>query len=151
MPEKVYHTPFPTVCCASASALLLQSDGKIVVAGALTSKLNMPPAANDVGFGMVRYFPNGAIDLTFGSGGVAIVDLGVNAPLSAAYALAIQSNGDLLAAGAAGGTILNNKVTSSFGLSRFTSTGALDTTFGSRGTVITTVASLEVSIHGCPA
>jgi uncharacterized delta-60 repeat protein len=130
---------------ASASALLLQSDGKIVVAGALTSKLNMPPAANDVGFGMVRYFPNGAIDLTFGSGGVAIVDLGVNAPLSAAYALAIQSNGDLLAAGAAGGTILNNKVTSSFGLSRFTSTGALDTTFGSRGTVITTVARGQYS------
>ena len=99
---------------AAASALLLQSDGKIVVAGALTSKLKAPPAANDVGFGIVRYNPNGSIDTTFGTGGAAAAEFGVNAPLSAAFALAIQSNGDLVAAGAAGGKIVANKVTSSW-------------------------------------
>jgi len=130
---------------AAASALLLQPDGKIVVAGALTSKLNVPPTVNDVGFGIVRYSPNGAIDRTFGNGGVAIADFGVNAPVSGAFAVAIQTNGDLVAAGAASGKLVSNSVTSSFGLARFTSSGQLDTSFGKGGTVITTVASGQFS------
>jgi hypothetical protein len=73
------------------------------------------------------------------------VDFGVNAPISGAFALAIQSNGDLVAAGAAGGTAVNNNIVSSFGLTRFTSAGTLDTTFGTKGKVITTVASGQYS------
>jgi uncharacterized delta-60 repeat protein len=130
---------------ASASALVLQSDGKIVVAGSLTSSLNVPATRNDIGFGIVRYSSNGALDKSFGTGGSAIVDFGVNAPISGAFALAIQSNGDLVAAGAAGGAAVNNNIVSSFGLTRFTSAGTLDTTFGTKGKVITTVASGQYS------
>ena len=143
--DKTFGSSGTAASVPSASALLLQSDGKILVAGSLTSELSPPPAANDVGFGIVRYSANGAIDRSFGTGGVAIADFGVNAPVSGAFALAIQSNGDLVAAGAAGGTISQNKVTSSFGLARFTSTGKLDTSFGSKGRVMTTVASNQYS------
>ena len=122
---------------ASASALLLQSNGKIVVAGTLTSKIAVPPAINDVGFGIVRYSANGAIDSTFGTGGVAVADFGATFPLSGAFALAIQSNGDLVAGGAAGAQPTGGN-TSSFGLARFTSAGVLDTTFGTGGEVTTT-------------
>jgi uncharacterized delta-60 repeat protein len=125
----------------SASALLLQSDGKIVVAGALTSKLNALPAANDVGFGIIRYTSSGAIDKTFGSGGVAIADFGANAPLSGAFALAIQSNDEIVAAGAAAQGAANLSFDSAFGLARFTSTGQLDSSFGSGGLVTTTIVS----------
>ena len=111
----------------------------------ITSKLSPPPAANNVGFGIVRYSANGMIDRSFGKGGVALVDFGGSAPMSAAYAVAIQSNGDIVAAGAAAGAIFQNKIVSSFGLTRFTSTGALDTSFGSGGTVITTLATGQYS------
>jgi uncharacterized delta-60 repeat protein len=123
---------------ASASALVLQSDGKIVVAGASTSKLNAPLTASDVGFGIVRYGSNGALDRTFGKGGVATTDFGATAPQTSAFALAIQSNGDIVAGGAAGITA-GDTFTSSFGLSRFTSTGTLDPTFGTGGIVITPI------------
>jgi uncharacterized delta-60 repeat protein len=143
--DKTFGSSGTAASLASASAVLLQSDGKIVIAGSLTSKLNAPPTGDDVGFGIVRYSSNGSIDKSFGSGGVAIADFGVNAPVSGAFALAIQSNGDLIAAGSAGGTIVDNKIVSSFGLTRFTSAGKVDTTFGSKGRVITTVASGQYS------
>jgi len=143
--DKTFGSAGTVASVASASSLLVQSDGKIVVAGSLTSKLNTPGTANDVGFGIIRYSSNGVLDSSFGAKGVAMVDFGVNAPVSGAFALAIQSNGDLVAAGAAGGTVFENKIVSAFGLARFTSAGKLDTTFGSNGTVITTVATGQYS------
>ena len=135
----------------ASAALVLQSDGKIVIAGSLTSKLNAPSTANDVGYGIARYSSNGTLDKSFGSKGVAIVDFGAKAPVSGAFALAIQSNGDLVAAGSAGGTAFENKIVSGFGLTRFTSAGKLDTTFGSNGTVITTLATGQYSWVACLA
>jgi uncharacterized delta-60 repeat protein len=143
--DKTFGSLGTVASVASASALVLQSDGKIVIAGSLTSKLNAPATANDVGFGIVRYRSNGTLDKSFGTNGIAIVDFGANAPVSGAFALAIQSNGDFVAAGAAGGTIFQNKIVSAFGLTRFTSAGKLDTTFGSKGIVITTVATGQYS------
>jgi uncharacterized delta-60 repeat protein len=132
---------------ASAAALLLQGDGKIVAAGSLTSKLNAPPAGNDVGFGVVRYTASGITDKTFGSGGVAVVDFGTNAPLSGAFAIAIQSNGELVAGGAAAQGALNLSFDSAFGLARFTTTGALDTSFGTGGLVTTTLVSGSSNVY----
>ena len=137
--DKTFGSAGTTSSVASASALLLQSDGKIVVAGSLTSKLNSPSFANNIGFGVVRYAADGVVDTSFGSGGVAVLDFGSNAPVSGAFSVAIQSNGDLVAAGAAGGTLFQNKVVSAFGLTRFTGDGKPDTSFGSKGRVITTV------------
>jgi len=144
-PDKTFGASGVAASVASASALLLQSDGKIVVAGAITSKLNAPQTASDIGFGLVRYNSDGSIDTKFGTGGVAITDFGSNAPDSGDFAVAIQSNGDIVAAGAAAVEKSGSLSSSSFGLSRYTSAGKLDTTFGSHGRVITTVASGQVS------
>jgi uncharacterized delta-60 repeat protein len=130
---------------ASASALLLQSDGKIVVAGAITSKLGAAGSVNDVGFGIVRYNPNGTLDGTFGTGGVAITDFGAANPVSGPFAAALQSNGDLVAAGVAGVAASGTLSTAGFGLSRYTSAGQVDTTFGTNGIVVTNIGSDHTS------
>ena len=92
---------------AFASAVALQSDGKIVVAGQASS--------NDVvGFGLARYHPSGTLDTTFGGDGLVITDIGVGG--SRASALAIQPHdGRLVAAGLA---ILDNNL--DFALARYT-------------------------------
>jgi uncharacterized delta-60 repeat protein len=136
-----------TASVASGSALLLESDGKLAVAGSITSKVNAPPATNDVGFGVARYNLNGAPDMTFGTGGVAVADFGANLPLSGAFALAIQSNGELVAAGAAAQGPFNVGFDSAFGLARFTTSGALDTSFGTDGLVTTTLASGTTNVY----
>jgi uncharacterized delta-60 repeat protein len=116
---------------AGVSSIVLQADGKFIVAGAITSKLINPPGANRTGFGLVRYNPNGSIDTSFGTAGGILTNFGSN-PNTTAFALAIQSNGDIIAAGQAG---------SSLALSRYSSAGKLDTTFGSSGTVTTSLGS----------
>jgi uncharacterized delta-60 repeat protein len=116
---------------AFVSSIVLQGDGKFIVAGAITSKLINPPGSNRTGFGLVRYNPSGSIDTTFGIRGGVLANFGAN-PNATAFALAIQINGDIIAAGQAG---------SSLALSRYTSAGTLDTTFGSLGTVTTSLGS----------
>ncbi len=76
-----------------ASAVVLQPDGKIIVAGSsynytTSSKIN--PA-------LVRYNPNGSLDATFGSGGIVTVPAGYG--LSDA---ALQTDGKILAVGGSG-------------------------------------------------
>jgi uncharacterized delta-60 repeat protein len=132
---------------ASASALLVESDGEIVVAGSLTSKVNAAPAGNDVGFGVVRYTANGMIDKTFGSGGVAVADFGTGAPLSGAFAVAVQANGEVVAGGAAAQGELSSSFDSAFGLARFTSAGLLDSSFGTGGLVTTTLVSGSTNVY----
>jgi uncharacterized delta-60 repeat protein len=125
----------------SAQAMTLLSDGKIVVAGAIGSSIGVPPAVNDTGFGIARYSSNGVVDATFGTGGVTIVDFGAAAPLAGPYAVAIQSTGDIVAGGAAAQGQEQASFNSAFGLTRVTSAGVLDTTFGSDGIVMTTIES----------
>ncbi len=135
-------------CVASAAAVAVQSNGKIVVAGTITSGLGF--ANNQSGFGVVRYNVNGSIDTTFnpgggpGSGGGVITGFGNSFPASSAFALAIQSNGDIVVGGQAG---IGNQYfsSSSFVLARYTGTGHLDTNFGSNGTVITTLTQGSIS------
>jgi uncharacterized delta-60 repeat protein len=105
---------------------------------------------NQTGFGVVRYNSNGNIDTTFnpgggiGSGGGIITGFGNSFPAGSAFALAIQSNGDVVVAGQAG--IGNQQFTSSsFVLARYTPTGQLDTTFGSNGTVTMTLSQGPLS------
>jgi uncharacterized delta-60 repeat protein len=130
---------------APVSAIAVQSDGMIVAAGGITSKLVPPPAGNDTGFSLVRYNPNGSIDSTFGRRGVAITDFGQSAPLAEVFALALQSNGDLVAAGVAGQKGFQF-APSSFGLARYTIIGLLDTSFGSAGKVTTAFGTKTASI-----
>jgi uncharacterized delta-60 repeat protein len=132
---------------AAASAIAVQSNGKIVVAGSIIAKLAGPPKGSSAGFGLVRYNANGSIDTTFGTRGVAITAFS-GAPVTEPLALVFQSNGDILAGGVAGQTPANGSLLapSSFALARYLSTGQLDTTFGSGGRVMTAFGSNTASI-----
>ena len=132
---------------APVSAISVQSDGKILAAGSITSKLVAPPAGNDTGFGLARYNPSGTIDTTFGRRGIVISDFGQSGPLAAAFALALQPNGDIVAAGVAGQQPIGfQPALSSFALARYTSIGQLDISFGSAGKVTTTFGAKTASI-----
>jgi uncharacterized delta-60 repeat protein len=150
-------------CVASAAGIALQSNGKIVVAGTITSGLGnvlydgRMYINNLTGFGVVRYNANGSIDTTFhpgvglGSGGGVITGFGSSFPYSGAFALAVQSNGEIVVAGVAGDASFNAYVpptqlaSASLALARYTTTGQLDTSFGTNGTVITTVGQTNIS------
>jgi uncharacterized delta-60 repeat protein len=86
-------------------------------------------------FGLARYTPNGLPDSTFGNGGKATTDIFANS--DQAYGVAVQSNGQIVAAGI--GYMLATS-THFFTLVRYNSNGTLDTTFGSGGIVTTNIA-----------
>jgi uncharacterized delta-60 repeat protein len=116
-----------------AFAVAIQSDGKIVAAGIAI--------ASGYDFALVRYTTTGALDPTFGSGGKVVTDFGSGT--DSANALAIQSNGKIVAAGYA---VVSSKL--DFALARYTSTGALDPTFGTGGKVTTALGSGADEAYG---
>jgi len=108
---------------ARANALALQSDGKIVVAGAAWSGLPQAGA-----FALARYLPNGNVDLRFGVKGKVVTKIGDHS--AEAFTLALQPDGKIVVAGT-----LNDK----FVIVRYQANGALDPHFGSGGKMITSI------------
>src|SRR5262249_46861010 len=107
------------------AALVLQPDGKIVVAG------------GNGDFVLARYNDDGSLDTTFGSGGTLTTDF--SGRDDEPYALAIQSDGKIVAAGRT--TTTSGTVLSDFALARYNSDGSLDMTFATGGKVTTTFPS----------
>jgi uncharacterized delta-60 repeat protein len=108
---------------ANARGVALQSNGKIVAAGA--ADVN----GHDR-FALARYDADGALDTTFGPrGNGKVIAPRIGQYGSYARALAIQSNGKIVAAGYA-----KKNDHAQFTLVRFDSQGTLDTTFGPNGT-----------------
>ncbi|HOT92846.1 MAG TPA: delta-60 repeat domain-containing protein [Anaerolineae bacterium] len=99
----------------SAQALALQSDGKIVAAGF--------GAGN---FALARYTTSGALDSTFGAGGIVTASVGTGQEW---YDVAIQPDGKILVAG----FCFNESYAADFTVARFTPEGMLDNTFGVNG------------------
>lgn len=75
-----------------ANAIALQSDGKIVIAGRTA-------LFGTSDFALARYTTDGALDVTFGTGGKVVVDF--LSGVDAAQAIAIQADGKIVAAGSA--------------------------------------------------
>jgi uncharacterized delta-60 repeat protein len=120
----------------SVAAIAVQNDGRIVVAGTFSDQLTIP-AERD--FALTRYNSDGTVDQTFGTRGGALADFFSGASSAAAFALAIDSHGNLVVAGKA--TQGNNP--SEFAVARFTSTGLLDATFGAGGVVTTSFGQTD--------
>lgn len=100
------------------AALALQSDGRIVAAGYSDN-------GNGNDFALVRYNGSGAVDTTFGNGGIARTTTADYLITGAgATSVAIQADGKIVAAGG------------SF-LIRYNDDGSLDTGFGSGGRRLT--------------
>ena len=101
---------------ASANAVTIQSNGKIVVGGGVPSHTGFPVPA------VARYNTNGSLDTTFGTGGMVAISSLEDAPFTA---ITLQTDGKIVAV--AGGFTAY--------VVRYTSAGVLDSTFGSGGIV----------------
>jgi uncharacterized delta-60 repeat protein len=115
-----------------ANAMAFQSDGKIVLAGYANSiQVQGVYYAN---FAVARYNMNGSLDTSFNGKGFTTTDVfpGTKkvAHASVARAVAIDSSGRIVVAGGTNGE---------FAVARYTSSGALDTTFNSTGSLPGTI------------
>ena len=121
----------------NANAVALQPDGKIVVAGRAGD-----PSIGSGNFALARYHPNGSLDTTFGGDGRVITDFVSH---SAAFAVALQPDGKIVAAGYAfDPSETPTGLRHGFALARYQPDGTLDTTFGEDGRVITDVRNAAV-------
>jgi uncharacterized delta-60 repeat protein len=103
----------------NANAMALQPDGKIILGGNTTVGAIQH-------FGVVRYNTDGSLDTTFnGTGTVTTV---IGADLSNIYALALQADNKIIAAG-------RYRVAGvyDFAIVRYNTDGSLDTSFGTGG------------------
>lgn len=113
---------------SSAYALVIQNDGKIILAGSVR-KFSGP---ND--FALSRYESNGDLDMSFGIGGKVVTDF--NGGNDIVHAIGIQSDGKIVAVG---------ESIERFALARYNTDGSLDTSFGSGGTVRTNLFGSAVA------
>ena len=116
-------------CPAEASAIAIDSDGRIVVGGSAWYWNSQTSAKNEM-FAVARYTSAGTLDLTFGSAGRATFDAGSGVwneqNEESIRALALDASGRIVAAG----TFAAQGVTPRFAVLRFLQNGGLDTTFG---------------------
>jgi uncharacterized delta-60 repeat protein len=113
-----------------AQSVALQPDGKIVVCG--NSWGYNTQGANESSFAVVRYLPNGALDTTFDSGGIAKTTFG-DFTYATPNHLVIQKDGKIVVTGpmSPGGV-------SGLAAARYLPNGALDPTFDGDGKLMLT-------------
>jgi len=104
-----------------AQAIALQANGKIIVGGYTDS-------GQDTDFALVRYNSDGSLDQEFGLGGIVVLPIGSGD--DTAHAVAVQTDGSILIAGAAGGT--SGRVAA---IARVDTYGSPDHSFGHAGVV----------------
>ncbi|MEO7255493.1 MAG: hypothetical protein ABIZ64_14805, partial [Casimicrobium sp.] len=121
----------------SANAMALQPDDKLVLVGACRL-----PNSTDGRMCAARFTATGALDTTFGAG-VGWVTVNVTGGGDSARAVALQSDGRIVMAGACaelfGGT------GSDFCLARLNASGLIDTTFGTAGIIVNTFGGGNVA------
>ena len=110
-----------------ASAVLVEPDGKIIVAGNATSGTM---SRGDLDFAVARYLPNGTLDPAFGTSGKATLNVAGKSDFGTTAVL--QADGKILVAG----RVFSDAGTEAdIGVARFNADGTTDTTFGTHGIV----------------
>jgi uncharacterized delta-60 repeat protein len=104
-------------------AIALQPDGKIISTGRTYTN------NNGTDFALARYHSDGSLDSSFGLNGKVTTHFFSN---DDSYAVAIQPNGKIVAAGFTGGVSLND-----FAMARYNTDGSFDNGFGANGKVTT--------------
>jgi uncharacterized delta-60 repeat protein len=129
------------------ASVVVQTNGAVLAAGMSITGVAAPTifTGNPTGFGIMRFNSGGGIDTTFGTKGSVITAFsGMN--IGGIAAIAVQTNGDIVAAGNAGFAPSNqSQFTSSFALARYVSGGQLDSTFGTAGRITTSFGSSNVA------
>ena len=111
---------------ALAYDLLVQPDGRLILAGSLY-------ASQNAGLAAARFTPDGALDPSFGDGGFfSVMDF------AGIEAVALQPDGRLILAGT-----LQSGSTSDFYIARLTADGALDPSFDGDGSRVFNVGTSE--------
>ena len=111
---------------SEANAVVIQTDGKIVVAGYSYNQFT------DRDFALARYHPDGSVDASFDGDGVAITDFSFHFDM--VHAIALQPDGKIVAVGEGDGTGSDSSL---FALARYKRNGTLDDTFGFDGKLTT--------------
>lgn len=125
-----------------AGGAAVQPDGKIVVVGTSFADDSLTRTHGLV----VRYHADGTRDTSFGSGGAVIIPF-VGASPSLTQVVR-QPDGKLLVAGAEWGGAADPASTAGIVLARLTAAGALDTSFGTGGRVVTEFPSTTQASAG---
>ena len=112
----------------NAQAMVVQGDGKIVVAGWGNTSIGYA-------FELVRLQRDGGLDPSFGNGGKVMTKIGNGT--AEANAVALQADGKIVVAGSVDETPKGK----SFALARYNADGSLDATFGTGGIVTTSFGS----------
>ncbi|MFA7382658.1 MAG: putative Ig domain-containing protein [Desulfurivibrionaceae bacterium] len=112
--------------------LALQTDGKILVAGS---------SNNGGDFTVVRYNPDGSLDIGFGGDGMVTTAIGSN--YDYASRIALQTDGKIVVAGSSW-----NGSDDDVALVRYNSDGSLDTSFSDDGLVTTDVNGVSNDGYG---
>ncbi len=120
-------------------AITLQPDGKILLAGYSTD------STTRVEFGLVRLNPDGGLDNSFGNNGsVRTFITGGSNFSDEAKSVAVQSDGKIVL----GGYSEDVNGHYAFAIARFDSTGVLDNSFGSSGTVRAYISGGDSTDYG---
>ncbi|MDQ2982427.1 MAG: PASTA domain-containing protein [Actinomycetota bacterium] len=115
---------------SAADDVLVQADGKVVVAGGSFR------SGHDR-FALARYDRQGRLDPSFGSGGRVATSVG-SGNVASPVSIAVQPSGKLIAAGSSEANWMV-----SFAVARYDSRGRLDSGFGDHGGVVTTAFELD--------
>lgn len=107
-----------------ANAVVIQTDGKIVVVGTSFAAVD---------FAMARYDVDGNLDMSFGAGGKVTTNFAGEA--DEARAVTLQTDGRIVVVGSAA-HFTNEVFGESFGLARYNTDGSLDSSFGVAGKAI---------------
>ncbi len=113
-----------------ASAMVIQSDGKIIAAGFVDLYV-FPPGYSVADFAIVRYNADGSLDTSFDGDGIARTNFG---DYDVAKSVVLQADGKIVAAGYTRTGIVNSP---DFALARYNPNGSLDTSFDTDGKVTT--------------
>lgn len=119
----------------SGNAVIIQADGKILVAGQAGI---LPNATSD--FALARYNPDGSPDASFDGDGRVFTDFGFGDVVNA---LSIQRDGKIIAVGIAKSSA--SRDANEFGVARYNPDGSLDASFDGDGRVLTAFTPLTDS------
>jgi uncharacterized delta-60 repeat protein len=118
----------PGDAVSAANAMVLQADGRIVLAGST--------AGTGFDWRLTRLNPDGLPDAGFGTGGVVTTDFGGDYDI--ANAVALQPDGRIVVAGTEGAS---SGIDRDFAVARYNPDGSLDTGFGAGGRVTVSLAA----------
>ena len=122
-----------------ANGMVIQPDGKIVVAGASCNSLDCSVDNGNFDFAFVRYNTDGSLDNTFNDDGKATFATSILIHNDGASRVTLQADGRIVAAGGRFKGDDNYRQLGDFALVRINPNGQLDTSFGQMGWVKTPI------------